>query len=476
VIGNAFVPGRGFKGLALYLEHGHPGAEVRPDRVAWIETRNLPTNNLHAAARIMAATARDSDSVQPPLYHFTISFDPHDPVDEAIMRQVAHRTLREVGLNEHQAVIVAHRDRAHWHLHIMVNRVHPETLKVWNNWFDYGRIERSLRKQEEELGLRMVPGKHSRVPEHAPQRTPAPRRIRGNAEFLARVQAQARPHLLGARSWDEVERGLGEYGLSVQFKHGGMVVTDGTYEVKASEIDRAASRKHLEHRLGPLGDHRARQAVAARTLDERAERVADPRPEPQVQQRGTPAPERAPIPVPPAKVEHRRVAASYRAAMERLYLAAHRARAAFRMALVRDGREAATKALRERPESFGPVRPGTASVEDRAQEAAREAFRWSGRLEASGRADALRVADALSAPPTSRAAEAQRLADAGKRLNAWERVGRSLAPKLAPMLPARAAGLVRTAKSLGRNITTAAEPDRNQPPERGRDPDRGPDL
>jgi hypothetical protein len=57
-------------------------AEVRPDRVAWIETRNLPTNNLHAAARIMAATARDSDSVQPPLYHFTISFDPHDPVDD----------------------------------------------------------------------------------------------------------------------------------------------------------------------------------------------------------------------------------------------------------------------------------------------------------------------------------------------------------------------------------------------------------
>jgi hypothetical protein len=255
-----------------------------------------------------------------------------------------------------------------------------------------------------------------------------------------------------------------------------MVVTDGTYEVKASEIDRAASRKHLERRLGPLGDHRARQAVAARTLDERAERVADPRLEPQVQQRGTPAPERTPIPVPPAKVEHRRAAASYRAAMERLYLAAHRARAAFRMALVRDGREAATKAFRERPESFGPVRPGTAPVDDRAQEAAREAFRWSGRLEASGRADALRVAGALSAPQTSRAAEAQRLADAGKRLNAWERVGRSLAPKLAPMLPARAAGLVRTAKSLGRNITTAAGPDRNQPRERGRDPDRGPDL
>jgi hypothetical protein len=41
------------------------------------------------------------------------------------------------------------------------------------------------------------------------------------------------------------------------------VVTDGTYEVKASEIDRAASRKHLERRLGPLGEYRARLAFSA---------------------------------------------------------------------------------------------------------------------------------------------------------------------------------------------------------------------
>jgi hypothetical protein len=172
VIGNAFVPGRGFKGLALYLEHGHPGAEVRPDRVAWIETRNLPTNNLHAAARIMAATARDSDSVQPPLYHFTISFDPHDPVDEAIMRQVAHRTLREVGLEEHQAVIVAHRDRAHWHLHIMVNRVHPETLKVWNNGSITGGSSAACASRKRSLGCGWCPASTHAFPSTHPSAHP----------------------------------------------------------------------------------------------------------------------------------------------------------------------------------------------------------------------------------------------------------------------------------------------------------------
>src|SRR5436305_710821 len=76
LIGKAFPPGTGFGGLARYLEQGHPGAEVPPHRVEWMETRNLPTDHPHAAARIMAATARDSDSIQPPVYHFLISFDP----------------------------------------------------------------------------------------------------------------------------------------------------------------------------------------------------------------------------------------------------------------------------------------------------------------------------------------------------------------------------------------------------------------
>ncbi len=183
MIGKAYKAGTGFKDLAAYLQHGREGME--PDRVDWVDSRNLPTRDPQAAARIMAATARDTDSVQPPVYHLSISFDPHDPVDRAAMRQVAERTLHELGLQDHQALIVAHRDRAHPHLHVVVNRVHPETHRVWSNSWDYPRIERSMRAMEAELGLRVVPGKHAPVPEHvrhrAPQREPAQRLARGDA-------------------------------------------------------------------------------------------------------------------------------------------------------------------------------------------------------------------------------------------------------------------------------------------------------
>jgi hypothetical protein len=254
VIGKAYRLGTGFRGLAAYLERG-PREELQPERVDWIESRNLPTRDPEAAARLMAATARDSERCRKPVYHLSISFDPGDPVDRQTMRRVADRTLRDLGLEDHQALMVAHRDRQHPHVHIVVNRVHPERRTAWSNSWDYRRIEQSLRAQEAALGLRVVPGKHAPVPEQARERIrQAPERVRGDGSFMERVRAEAGPHFTGARSWAELERGLAEHGLSLRMKGRGMVVTDGRQEVKASEIDREASRFRLERRLGSFTD------------------------------------------------------------------------------------------------------------------------------------------------------------------------------------------------------------------------------
>jgi hypothetical protein len=277
VIGEAYAPGRGFKGLARYLRDGHLGEES-PERVAWMETRNLPTQNLEVAACFMAATSRRSARTEKPLFHFSVSFDHSDQVNRALMRRVADRTLHDLGLEGYQVLIVAHRDRAHPHLHFMVNRVHPARGTAWSDSFTFKRIEQTLRAQEVELGLRVVPGWHARVPGREQER-PAPRLARGGPEFVARVQRDAGAVLLEARSWAEVERGLAAHGLWVRIKGGGLVVTDGVQEVKASQIDRAVSRRHLEARLGALGAYNARKALADRTLADRTPRAEPVQPE-----------------------------------------------------------------------------------------------------------------------------------------------------------------------------------------------------
>ena|GEM_PF-4935487 len=272
MIGQVYELGTGFKGEALYLLYGHLD-NLNPDRVDWIETRNLPTDDPLAAARIMAATARDRRTKQKPVYHFSISFDYNDPADRALMLRVADRLLADLKMQGYQALMVAHRDRAHAHLHIVVNRIHPEELTVWSNWNDYRRIERSLRAQEAELGLRVVPGFLAPVFDEDGKRLRPAYLVRGDVDFLERVRAEAGPHLASADSWTELERGLANHGLRVRMKGRGMVVTDGKHEVKASEIDRAFSRSRLEKELGIHGEYRLRQQIAARTLDERAARV-----------------------------------------------------------------------------------------------------------------------------------------------------------------------------------------------------------
>lgn len=263
---------RSFKVPIKYVEVGR---EDRQSRVAWAETYNLPTRDLELAACFMGATANGSVSgTRTPVY-FSVSFDIDDPVDEAMMGRVARRTLRDMGLEEHEAVVVAHKDRSHPHLHFIVNRVHPTRFVLWRKWWDYGRMERSLRAQEVELWLRVVPGRHAPVPHAGPRaRGTHGGLAAGSAVDQAAAGSQARrsrlqdvteraaPILAQVRSWAALESGLAEQGLALTVKGGGFRITDGKHQVKGSEVGRAFSRYHLEKRLGAYPDYRARMAVA----------------------------------------------------------------------------------------------------------------------------------------------------------------------------------------------------------------------
>jgi hypothetical protein len=148
-----------FGDLARYLEAGHRGTE--PERVAWRAARNLPTDDPRLAAAFMQAEASANGRVERPVYHLVIAFDSTDRPTPPTMTGVAERVLADLGLADHQALLVAHRDTAHPHVHLMVNRVHPGTGRAWDTRDDYARVERALRGLERELGLRAVPGRHT---------------------------------------------------------------------------------------------------------------------------------------------------------------------------------------------------------------------------------------------------------------------------------------------------------------------------
>lgn len=260
--------GRRFGPLATYLAYGRSGVET--ERVAWTAGRNLGTDDPELAAPLMQATARQSVLVQAPVYHVTISFDRDDPVTPAQMQAVADRVLHDLGLCEHQALMVAHRDRAHPHVHVMVNRVHPETGVAWERWQDRPKIERTLRAIERELGLREVAGRlYQSEAKEPPERT-------RDAGFDEQVRAHL-PDLRAARSWAELEARLAAHGLRIEAKGQGIVITDGEHEVKASRVARDMSLRRLEERFGaPLPGREGEQRLI-RPREPLAPAVADVR-------------------------------------------------------------------------------------------------------------------------------------------------------------------------------------------------------
>ncbi len=237
-----------------YLEVGRSGREY--DRVDWVASRNLcDIDDPEIAGRLMEATADQSLRIQKPVYHVSIAFDPNDTVSRPRMELVADRVLDNLGLREHQAMFVAHRDREHAHVHIVVNRVHPDTGVAWERWQDYPRIERTLRGMERELGLREVPGRLYRAPGHElPERaleTSGERHARERTHemsFREKVYQHV-PELRQAQSWEDLADRLADRGLKIEPKGQGIVITDGEQYVQVSRVARDLSVKRLEEKF-----------------------------------------------------------------------------------------------------------------------------------------------------------------------------------------------------------------------------------
>ena len=132
--------GRSFKGAALYYLHDK-GA-LTSDRVAFTATANLPTERTdigiahmidtatHAAALKKAAGIKGGRPLQKPVYCYSLAWHPTENPSQQEQIEAARATLKKLGVDDRQAIIIGHKDTDHAHVHVMVNRVCPATGKA----------------------------------------------------------------------------------------------------------------------------------------------------------------------------------------------------------------------------------------------------------------------------------------------------------------------------------------------------------
>jgi hypothetical protein len=138
---------------------------VSDERVAWMTTRNCAANDPELAFKEMAATAWDAEHLksaagehtsgrplEKPVMTISLAWHPSERPGAGEMEKAADSYLRCMGWDQHQAVYIAHNDTDHAHVHIILNRVHPETGKVLDDAFSKNRSQMWARDYEREHG------------------------------------------------------------------------------------------------------------------------------------------------------------------------------------------------------------------------------------------------------------------------------------------------------------------------------------
>ncbi|NIW00546.1 relaxase/mobilization nuclease domain-containing protein [Candidatus Saccharibacteria bacterium] len=248
--------GTSFMALANYME--------QEQKMEFKEARNLTGDYKSHYVRMMDESASLSSRVEQPVYHVTLSYAEEDNPSKDMMLEDADQVLEELGLGEHQAVIVGHNDEEYKHLHLMVNRVHPIEGKAWNPWNDRDRAKAILRDIEKQRGYRQVSEKNwgkgkgmsngeiHQLRDHGLDNPP----LKFKSQFY-----DFKGGFEKAENWKDIEDLLKEAGCRIKPKGRGGVIEDRSTgkQMKLSRVDRKFSFGELQKEHGNYKEWKAQE-------------------------------------------------------------------------------------------------------------------------------------------------------------------------------------------------------------------------
>ena len=237
-----------FAGLAAYITDEQDTAH----RLGQITATNCAAASLQAVIGEVLATQRQNTRAGgDKTFHLLVSFRAGEAPGAETLTAIEARLCAGLGYGDHQRVSAVHRDTDNLHLHIAINKIHPERHTMHEPFQSYRTLAALCATLEREYGLQ--------PDNHLPRRSVAEGRAAdmechaGIESLLGWVRRHCLEALRAAPSWAALHQVLHENGLVLRARGNGLVVeaSDGT-RVKASTLARELSRPSLEARLGPF--------------------------------------------------------------------------------------------------------------------------------------------------------------------------------------------------------------------------------
>nr|WP_322075505.1 TraI/MobA(P) family conjugative relaxase [Burkholderia cenocepacia] len=251
-----------FRELVEYLAD----PQNKQERVGQVTVTNCHQDHaLDAAFEVLATQALNTKAENDKTYHLLISFPPGETPAADVLRDIEARLVASIGYEEHQRVSAVHHDTDHLHIHVAINKIHPERHTIHEPYRDYHTLGKMSEKLEIEYGLQRV--NHVARKSLSESRAADMEYHAGVESLLGWIKRECADQIKGAQSWAELHEVMRSNGLELRERANGLVVTDGAgIGVKASSIARDLSKAKLEARFGPFhrtGEPGANRATVA---------------------------------------------------------------------------------------------------------------------------------------------------------------------------------------------------------------------
>ena len=238
-----------FARLAQYITSGVAGERVGAVRV----TNCLSDPNCMKAvvAEVLATQDCNRRTTKDKTFHLLVSFRTGEKPTDDVLAAIEQRLCDSIGLGEHQRISAVHVDTDNVHLHVAINKIHPERLTICEPYRDYDKMARVCEALEAEYGLQ--------VDNHEARKCPSENRAddmehhSGLESLIGWIKRSDLPAKLeAAENWEQLHALCQQNGLTARLQGNGLVFESSSsgITVKASTISRKLSKAKLEARLG----------------------------------------------------------------------------------------------------------------------------------------------------------------------------------------------------------------------------------
>ena len=202
--------------------------------------------DLQTCATDMLQVMNKNERVKSAKYaHYVLSLEEGQTLSHDEWKEYLSKTLKSLGLEEHQAYAVMHCDTDNQHVHLVVNKINPNSLNVAQLAYEKLNLKKLRTDINEELDLRFNQSQSKELSKT--------KSFNSNQSFTSYV-SQLKDQLFKANSWQEFFKVLQDNGVTYSQHGNGYVFQslDKKFATKASSINRNFVISKLEQKFGKM--------------------------------------------------------------------------------------------------------------------------------------------------------------------------------------------------------------------------------